>query len=270
MIPKIIHYCWFGGRKLPKTAKACIRTWKKQCPDYEIIEWNESNYDLGKAPLYVRQACQAKKWAFVTDYVRLQVVYERGGIYLDTDVELIRNLDPLRADRAYFGFETDNLINTGHGFGAEKGAPVLQSLMEEYERVLFFLPDGKVDNTPCTERNTTVLQKFGLVQDGSEQILDGGIHIYPRSFFCPKDFESGEINCTEETYSIHLFDASWHSRWESYLWKKRRAYRKKYGEEKGRQKMKAWERRHRSLDVLMTEGLKGFVKKAFKKLSRRG
>lgn len=267
MIPKIIHYCWFGGRKLPETAKACIRTWKKYCPDYEIIEWNEGSYDLGNAPLYVRQACQAKKWAFVTDYVRLQVVYEQGGIYLDTDVELIRNLDLLRADRAYFGFETDTLINTGHGFGAEKGAQVLQSLMDEYQGAVFFLPDGKVDNTPCPERNTAALQKFGLVQDGSEQMLDGGIHIYPRSCFCPKNFESGEICCTENTYSIHHFNSSWHTGWESYLWKKRRTYREKYGEDEGRRKMENWQKRHRVLDVLMTEGTRGVLAKAKKKLS---
>ena len=269
MIPKTIHYCWFGGGRLPKAAKACIRTWKECCPDYAFVEWNESSYDLLSAPLYVRQAYQARKWAFVTDYVRLQVVYEHGGIYLDTDVELVRNLDSLLINRAYFGFETDTMVNTGHGFGAEKGAPVLRMLMDEYQGLPFLLPDGKIDNTPCPERNTAALQKLGLVQDGSEQLLDGGIQIYPRDRFCPMDFESGELLITQNTYSIHHFDSSWHTGWESYQRKKMRACCEKYGYEEALRRMESWRkgRCYRALDILMTEGLRGLVVKAKEKLS---
>ena len=110
MIPKIIHYCWFGRNPKPKLAEKCIKSWKKYCPEYEIIEWNEDNYDLSSAPLYVRQAYEAKRWAFVTDYIRLQVIYENGGIYLDTDVELRKSLDPLLVHQAYFGFEDEKNI----------------------------------------------------------------------------------------------------------------------------------------------------------------
>lgn len=108
-IPKVIHYCWFGHDPKPKLAEKCIKSWKKKCPDYKIIEWNEENFDISACPLYVRQAYEAKKWAFVTDYVRLKVVYEHGGIYLDTDVELKKNLDFLLNHKAYFGFEEGRL-----------------------------------------------------------------------------------------------------------------------------------------------------------------
>ena len=101
MIPKVIHYCWFGGGKKPKLAKKCISSWKTYCPGYKLIEWNESNYDLSSAPQFVREAAEAKKWAFVSDYVRLQVVYQYGGIYLDTDVELLRNIDFLLDQTGY-------------------------------------------------------------------------------------------------------------------------------------------------------------------------
>ena len=125
MIPKIIHYCWFGYGPKPKLAEKCIRSWKKYCPDYQIIEWNENNFDISACPLYVRQAYEARKWAFVTDYVRLKVIYENGGIYMDTDVELKKNLDNLLPYNAYFGFENYWVIATGLGFGALRDFPYL-------------------------------------------------------------------------------------------------------------------------------------------------
>ena len=125
MIPKLIHYCWFGHNPLPKDAKRCIRSWKKYCPDYVIKEWNEDNFDISQCPQYVRQAYEAKKWAFVSDYVRLKLVHDHGGVYMDTDVELLKPLDRLLSHKAYFGFEDDGLqINTGLGFGAERGESV--------------------------------------------------------------------------------------------------------------------------------------------------
>ena len=119
MIPKKIHYCWFGGNPLPELAIKCLESWKKYCPDYEIIEWNETNFNLDSCE-YVREAYQAKKWAFVSDYARLKVVYDNGGIYLDTDVELIKSLDRLLKNKSFFGTETTGVVATGLGFGAEK------------------------------------------------------------------------------------------------------------------------------------------------------
>ena len=192
MIPKTIHYCWFGRNPKPKLAEKCIKSWKKYCPDYKIIEWNEDNFDIASAPLYVRQAYEAKKWAFVTDYVRLDVVYNHGGIYLDTDVELLKNLDAFLTDKAYFGFEHE-YIATGLGFGAEKGAAILKELMQDYQSIPFVQQDGTQDMLPCTLRNTEVFLRHGLRQDGSEQLLDDGTHIYPMEFFCPDGYLTGHI-----------------------------------------------------------------------------
>lgn len=268
MIPKTIHYCWFGRNPKSKLVKKCIRTWRSECPDYNIIEWNEDNYDISAAPLYVQQAYQAKKWAFVSDYVRLQVVYENGGVYLDTDVEVIRNLDTLLDNRAYFGFETESTVNTGLGFGAEKGSAILRDFMEEYLGIPFYSPDGKCDVTPCPERNTAVLLAHGLLADNREQLLDGYIHIYPKTYFCPKDYKSGETFITSDTFTIHHFDASWHTPFEKYLRMKQRRFRKKYGADEGKKRMDQWRRRHKIMIVLFQEGPNILMRKAFRKIRR--
>lgn len=208
-IPRKIHYCWFGRNPKPKLAQKCIRSWKKKCPDYEIVEWNESNYDISSAPLYVCQAYESQKWAFVTDYVRLQVVYEHGGIYLDTDVELKKNLEPLLGYNAYFGFEDGKHINTGLGFGAEKGAPILAEMMEDYRDIPFIKPDGTFDTTTCPARNTKIFLRHGLKQDDSKQILDCKILILPSIYLCPMFYESNKIRRSRKTVSIHWFSASW-------------------------------------------------------------
>ena len=211
MIPKKIHYCWFGRNPKPALAQKCIRSWKKYCPDYEIIEWNEDNYDLSAAPLYVRQAYEAKKWAFVTDYVRLQVVYEQGGIYLDTDVELRKPLDPLLVNRAYYGFEDGMYVNTGVGFGSERGHYILQEMMEDYREIPFVREDGSYDLLSCPQRNTGVFLRHGLQQDNSMQILEEGTLILPCEYLNPKQWRTGEICITENTLSIHHFGASWYT-----------------------------------------------------------
>ena len=208
MIPKTIHYCWFGGNPLPRLAKKCIKSWKKYCPGYEIVEWNEDNYDLSSAPLYVRQAYEAKKWAFVTDYVRLQVVYEHGGIYLDTDVEVIRSLDAFLSHKAFFGYESGTYIATGLGFGAEKGTPILKEMMDDYAEIPFQLPDGTFDQTTCPVRNTQVFLRYGLKQDDSFQNI-GGIAVYPTEYFCPIDLTTNHLTKTPNTAAIHWFSGSW-------------------------------------------------------------
>lgn len=209
MIPKIIHYCWFGGNPKPQMAQKCFASWKKYCPDYEIKEWNEDTYDLAQAPLYVRQAYEAKKWAFVTDYVRLQVVYEHGGIYLDTDVELVRNPDEYLINSAFFGFEGDYSIATGLGFGAVKGSDILKELMDDYRDIPFFLDNGEMDLTPCPVRNTAVFLRKGLKLDGTKQVLDDGILILSAEYLCPLDNATRILRKTTNTVSIHHFDASW-------------------------------------------------------------
>lgn len=211
MIPKTIHYCWFGRNPKPKLTEKCIKTWKKLCPDYEIIEWNEDNFPLDAMPLYVRQAYEAKKWAFVTDYVRLQIVFDHGGIYLDTDVEIIRPLDGLLNNRAYFGFEDDKYVNTGHGFGAEKGCAILKEIMSDYADIPFNLENGEFDKTPCPRRNTEAFLRCGLVQNNTRQCIGDGVLILPSEYFAPKNWKTGELNITENTYSVHHYDASWYT-----------------------------------------------------------
>lgn len=210
LIPKIIHYCWFGKSEKPKLAKKCIESWKKNCPDYQIIEWNEDNYDITSAPLFVQQAIEAKKWAFATDYIRLKVVYDYGGIYLDTDVEVIKNLDPFLDNKAYFGFETKSRVATGLGFGAIPQRRILSELMKAYETTPFIRPDGSLDVLPCPQRDLDTFLFHGLICDGADQILDDGTHIYPQEFFSPCN-NLGWVRRTKNTATIHWFTASWHT-----------------------------------------------------------
>ena len=208
MIPKVIHYCWFGGNPKPKLAEKCIKSWKKYCPDYEIVEWNEDNFDISAAPLYVRQAYEAKKWAFVTDYVRLEVVYNHGGVYLDTDVELLKSLDSLLDNKAFFGYENGIHVATGLGFGAEQQMPILAEMMQDYNGIPFIKSDGTIDSTTCPQRNTNVLVKYGLKQDNTKQTVADCL-ILPSHYLCPINYLSGEKKITADTISIHHFSASW-------------------------------------------------------------
>lgn len=220
MIPKVIHYCWFGGAAKPESVLYCIKSWKKYCPDYQIVEWNEENYPLKNVPNYVMQAYKAKKWAFMTDYVRLQIVYENGGIYMDTDVELKKSLDDLLCYDAYFGFEDGRNVNTGQGFGAKKNSMIIHDMMMDYHDISFVLPDGSFDLTPCPQRNTASLVKYGLSQDDTRQILMDNILILPSIYLCPKDYNTGLIKKSKKSYSIHHYDASWYSEEERARWKK--------------------------------------------------
>ena len=203
MIPKVIHYCWFGGKKIPKQGKRCMNSWKKFCPDYEIREWNENNFDLSSAPQYVQEAYREKRYAFVSDYVRLYAVYQCGGLYLDTDVELLKPFDDLLNQRAYFGFCSTGFIGTGLGFGAEQGHPILEALMDQYQSIPFVLEDGQPDLTPCPQRNESIFLRYGFKKKNEEQMIQEGVHIYPIEFFDPLDYHTKEIHITKSTHSIH-------------------------------------------------------------------
>lgn len=200
-IPKILHYCWFGGGAISPENRKCMESWEKYCPDYKIIEWNEQNFDISKNR-YVQQAYEAKKYAFVSDYARLAVVYEYGGIYLDTDVELVRPLDELLELPGFMGFQTNNEVATGLGFGARKGNPVVQALLRDYDALDFLKADGSADLTPCPERNTRVLQALGVRKDGTRQSI-AEMEIFPAEYFCPMDLCSRKLRVTPKTYSIH-------------------------------------------------------------------
>lgn len=203
MIPKIIHYCWFGGGEKPAVAKKCIESWKKFCPDFEIHEWNEDNCDYLAIP-FMAEAYRAKKYAFVSDVMRLLVLEQYGGVYFDTDVEIIRAFDDLLVYKAFFGFETYEFVNTGIGFGAEAHNSIVEQMLREYEPLL----DGRHGVVGCPGLNTDALLKFGLKQNGRLQELDD-VMIFPADYFNPMDSTTGKLTKTENTYSIHRYSMSW-------------------------------------------------------------
>lgn len=226
MIPKIIHYCWFGGNPKPKLAKKCIKSWKKYCKGYEIKEWNEDNFDLSAAPLYVRQAYDAKKWAFVTDYVRLWALINFGGIYMDTDVEVIKPFDKFLENEAFGGFESVATIATCI-MACEKNFSLFKELLLEYNNIPFILDDGSLDITTNVTRITNCCEKYGFKPNGEYQVVYGFV-LYPQDYFCPINAVSGELNKTQNTYTIHHFMGSWLSSEEIERIKKWRADEKKY------------------------------------------
>lgn len=210
MIPKKIHYCWLGGKTLPPLAVKCLESWKKYCPDFEIIRWDESNYDFAKHP-YMKQAFDAKKWGFVPDYARLEIIYQHGGIYLDTDVEIIRDLTPLLTNKCFMGFEENSVLALGLGFGAEAGHPILKEMMADYDNYSFVLPNGKLNLLPSPAIQTTFLRKNYALQDdnGEIQKLDKDITIYPKEYLCPYDPFYKKMSVTKKTFTIHHYDGSW-------------------------------------------------------------
>jgi len=202
MIPKTIHYCWFGGNPLPPFALKCIKSWKKHCPDYEIKEWNESNFDIN-CNAYVKEAYDAKKWAFVSDVARLIIIYNNGGVYLDTDVELRKPLGDLLNNFMYMGFEQDGEVNTGVGFGAVKEFPILQKMIGIYSSAFFINPDGTHNMTTCNIYTKKILQQEGFILNDEYQNING-LALYPSEYFSPKRFSA-----VANTYSIHYYAVSW-------------------------------------------------------------
>ena len=210
MIPKVIHYCWFGGKPLTKDAQKCINNWKKICPEYKIVRWDESNFDINCND-FVQQAYKNKAWAFVSDYARLKIIFENGGFYLDIDVELKKTLDSLIVNKCYFGSQQDNgYINTGLGFGAEKGQHILKELLDSYSK-LTFEPDQKQD-LACPILNTKIFEKYGYIPNNEiVNLKDINVLIYPPKYFDPIAPGFFDNLLCDDTYSIHHYNASWTS-----------------------------------------------------------
>ena len=221
-IPKIIHYCWLGGNPKPESVHKCIASWQKYCPDYEIKEWNESNLDITSND-YTRQAYEAKAWGFVPDYLRLWIVYTHGGIYLDTDVQMVRSFDPLLNEKGFAGFERDTadengmFVNFGQGFGAEAGNPIIYEHMRLYDHLNYKNADGTFNRLASPHYTTRVLSAHGMDRKrNAPQKLDH-ITIYSDDYFCPKSFATGMVKKSGNTYSIHQFDGSWYSEEEQIM-----------------------------------------------------
>lgn len=223
MIPKIIHYCWFGGKPLPEDAKRCIASWRHYMPEYEIKEWNERNFDV-RCNTYCAQAYEAKKYAFVSDFARLAILYQEGGIYFDTDVEVIKPLDDILAKGAYMGCETSPTahqalitVNPGLGLAVEAGHPLYKELIEQYNRRSFLREDGSMDLKTIVATTTELLTKHGLQTTADIQRVEG-ITVYPSAYFCPISTD-GEIHITEQTRTIHHYAQSWLP--ASHIWLRR-------------------------------------------------
>lgn len=207
LIPKKIHYCWFGGNQLPEKVQSYINTWKEKCPDYEIIQWDETNFDIHCCE-YVEQAYNAKKWAFVADYARFYAIYKEGGIYLDTDIELLKNLDELLFHNVFFGFGRVSL--TVPVFGGIAGHPCILDILQYYNTRKFIMDDGKLDMTTIEHTVEMILtKKYHLVMNGKQQILDKDIIVYPKEYFLARDYRTGIIDLNPHLYLIHYGDGTW-------------------------------------------------------------
>lgn len=206
MIPKIIHYCWFGRGKKSEIINKCIDSWSKYCSDYKVIEWNEDKFDINSCN-YTKEAYEAKKWAFISDVVRLYALANFGGIYMDTDVEVIKPLDALLKYHAVSGFETEMYVPTGL-MAAEKDNIFIKELLSQYQSIHFKLPDGKLDTTTNVIRITNTCLKYGLKQNNKIQTINS-LTLLPKDYLCPKDYTTGKINITNNTLTIHHFNGSW-------------------------------------------------------------
>ena len=211
MIPKIIHYCWFGGNPLDEVSLKCINSWKKYFPEYEIIQWNERNFDISQMD-FMQKAYNDKKWAFVSDVARLLVIYKYGGLYFDTDVEVISDYkDILRDDLdGFLGFEKTNAVSTGLGFGAVKNHPFIKNLIDIYKELDYDQYIDRLSEIACPILTTELLTKNGyIIEDRLQKCC--GFEIYPSDYFSPIDYASGKMIRTERTHSIHWYNASWNT-----------------------------------------------------------
>lgn len=250
MIPKKIHYCWFGGNSLPDELKTYIDTWKKYCPDYEIIEWNETNFDVNKYR-YSKEAYQNKKWAFVSDVARLDIIYNYGGIYLDTDVEIVKSFDPLLSLKGFIGGEDKYDLNTGAGFGAEKNHPIVLENLKEYSN-LSLVHHGKLNGITCVELTTRVLKRHGYKKAVGINTYSN-MTVFPVEYFSPLKLSSNKLKITNNTYSIHYFTTNWKKRSDfKKVIVRRTVFLKKYI--------------RRNIDDIFGEGTYSRIKIKFKKI----
>lgn len=208
MIPKIIHYCWFGRGKMPDLELKCIDSWKKFLPEYEIHLWNEDNFDINLYS-YAAEAYAERKYAFVADVCRLYALKNYGGVYADTDVEILKSLDDLLDKHtAFSGVEDNNYLTSGL-MASEKGGQWISDLLDQYKDRSFYLPDGSLDLTTNVEAITKFMRCKGIIIENSFQTIEGYCTIYPSEYFCPKSWLTKEIIITPNTYCIHHFAGSW-------------------------------------------------------------
>ena len=223
MIPKIIHYCWFGHAPLPLSARKCIASWHTYFPDYEIKEWNEENFDIGIIP-YVKEAYTAKKYAFVSDFARFWILYRYGGIYFDTDVEVIRSMDDIVSKGPFMGCEQNYMksvfdfrINPGVGMGSIPGMGIYRELLDLYAGLHFVYSSTNLKIV--VEHTTELFMNHEIKKCGDGILYASGVYIYPADFFSPKSYVTKKIKITENTRTIHHFAGTWQPWWKKILLK---------------------------------------------------
>lgn len=209
-IPKIIHYCWFGGNEKPKKVNKCIESWKKFMPEFEIIEWNESNFDIN-ALQYTKQAYEMKKYAFVSDVARLNALNTYGGIYFDTDVEVFKNFTPLLNEKCILGFEEEEYIATSM-MAAEPNNTLINRFLKIYDNISFLDEEGNIIEGTNVSKLTDLLVEKGLKRENIYQKLDDNISIYPKEYFSPYVYPYGIYQITDNSYCVHHFFVSWQSK----------------------------------------------------------
>lgn len=280
-IPKVIHYCWFGGNELSESAMKCIDSWKKYCPDYEIIEWNESNFDINIS-LYTREAYKEKKWAFVSDYARFWILYNFGGIYLDTDVELIKPIDDIVDSGPFFGYElTHNLllklndnatfsessVAPGLGMASYPNHPFYNEILDYYNSKSFYKKDGNIDMLNVVQITTSLLSRKGKLNVGKITKIDD-ITIYPPEFFCPKDYFTEEILITNNTRSIHHYSATWKGKNEKNELVLLRKFSDFFGDWMGIYIWKLYVKSYKVAKLIHDEGIKSAFVKIYRKINK--
>lgn len=208
MIPKIIHYCWFGGKEKPSSVLKMISTWKEKLPDYTIKEWNETNFDINQCQ-FVKEAYESKKYAFVADYARLYSLYKYGGIYFDTDVEVLKPFDDFEKFDFFMGLEMDRQVGTSV-IGVMPSHSLIKEFLDYYNKRAFVKQDGSLDRTPNTVIISKILRKHNFVLENRYEIIDN-VAIFPMDYFSPVNILTEKLEITERTYSIHHFTGSWQS-----------------------------------------------------------
>ena len=226
-IPKVIHYFWFGKKEIPKNLKNYIESWKRCCPDYQIIQWDESNYDVNKIP-YISDAYENRAWGFVSDYARLDILYEYGGIYLDTDVEVLKSFDPLLNDDAFFGMGGNDQINTGSGFGAIPKHLFIKKLRDYYKEKSFYKEDGSANLLPCYNYQHPIFRVYGFEIKNIYQKRNG-IVVYPAQVLSPTGVAGMGKFYSDKTVSVHHTEFSWIKDEERQALNERKKKLKEYG-----------------------------------------
>lgn len=258
-IPRIIHYCWFGGNPLPELAQKCIESWKKYSPGYEIQRWDETNFDLDCCD-YVREAYQEKKWAFVSDYARFKILYENGGVYFDTDVELIKSIDDIIENGTFMGLEESNEVSvaTGLGLAANVGSSLLEEILDSYHHSHFEKNENGSYETVVTRVTNIILKHGGIRPNEISEVA--GITIYPPEYFCPLNFYTGKMTITNNTRSIHHYTASWYNKTQ----KKILSIKKRFANQPHIAKLLIAPLR--GIDIIQSYGFGEFVKRLSKKI----